>query len=82
MSKDLDDLIKVCKKIKVKLIVDIVLNHTSDQHEWFKKAISGDKKYIHYYNFYKEIPNEWKSVLPFQISSLFYQINKIKYSIR
>jgi trehalose-6-phosphate hydrolase len=61
-DKDLTHLIDVCNKIKVKLIIDVVLNHTSDQHEWFKKALMGEKKYINYYNFYKDIPNNWKSV--------------------
>ena len=29
----------------MKLIMDLVVNHTSDEHEWFKKALAGDEKY-------------------------------------
>ena len=50
----------------MKLIVDIVVNHTSTEHEWFKRAsASKDSPYRHYYIWKdgkdgKE-PNNWKS---------------------
>lgn len=33
----------------MKIIMDLVVNHTSDQHEWFKKSAAKDPKYKDYY---------------------------------
>ena len=32
-------------------MLDMVFNHTSTDHEWFQKALSGDKEYQDYYIF-------------------------------
>lgn len=32
-------------------MLDMVFNHTSTEHEWFQKALAGDKKYQDYYIF-------------------------------
>ena len=39
-NEDLDDLIKAAKRRNIKIIFDLVVNHFSSEHEWFKKAIS------------------------------------------
>lgn len=36
--KDMDELIKQCHDRGMKLILDLVINHTSDQHEWFQES--------------------------------------------
>ncbi|MDR1540672.1 MAG: alpha amylase [Clostridiales bacterium] len=36
--KDFENLLKECKNRGVKVIIDLVLNHTSNQHPWFLKA--------------------------------------------
>lgn len=41
----------------MKLMLDLVLNHTSDEHEWFKKALDGDKYYQDFYIWRNE-PND------------------------
>ncbi|KAJ8112868.1 hypothetical protein OPT61_g4867 [Boeremia exigua] len=38
--KDVEDLIEACHKNDMKLILDLVVNHTSDQHAWFKESRS------------------------------------------
>ena len=48
-DEDLDDLISEMDKAGIKLMFDMVLNHTSTEHEWFKKALAGDEKYQNYY---------------------------------
>lgn len=63
--EDVDELISEAEKRGIGLMFDMVFNHTSTHHEWFKKALSGDKKYMDYYIF-KEgeadtPPTNWQS---------------------
>ncbi|MCC8126425.1 MAG: alpha-glucosidase [Clostridiales bacterium] len=63
--RDLDELIGEAKRRGIKIIMDLVINHSSDEHEWFQKAISEpDSKYHDYYIFKegKKEPNNWRSV--------------------
>ena len=48
---DLDELIREADKRGIGLMLDMVFNHTSTEHDWFKKALAGDKKYQDYYIF-------------------------------
>lgn len=64
--EDLDNLIKQVHVNGMKLIMDLVINHTSDQHPWFKKALKDSQsKYHNYYIFKKgkdgNPPNNWRS---------------------
>ncbi|MCD8090480.1 MAG: alpha-glucosidase [Clostridiales bacterium] len=63
--EDSDRLISEAEKRKIKIIMDLVINHTSDEHEWFQTALKNPKsKYHDYYIFKdgKEPPNNWRSV--------------------
>lgn len=54
--------LKMAHELGMKVIMDLVLNHTSDQHEWFKEARrSKDNPYRDYYIWRAEIPNNWES---------------------
>ncbi|MGL5041718.1 MAG: alpha-amylase family glycosyl hydrolase [Culicoidibacterales bacterium] len=57
-----DELIRVADALKIKVVIDLVLNHTSAEHPWFKQAL-GDKNsnYRQYYHFKKEPLNNWES---------------------
>ena len=46
---DFDELVSKAKENDMGLMLDMVLNHTSTEHEWFQKALSGEKKYQDYY---------------------------------
>lgn len=48
-DSDLDDLISEMDKAGIKLMFDMVLNHTSTDHEWFQKALAGDEYYQNFY---------------------------------
>ncbi len=51
-NHDLDILIAEAKKRGIDIILDLVLNHTSDQHPWFKAAIEDpNSPYADYYQF-------------------------------
>lgn len=63
---DMDELIARADELGIKILMDLVVNHTSDEHEWFQKALEDpDSKYADYYIF-KETedglpPNNWRS---------------------
>lgn len=63
--EEFDELVKEAKDRDIYLMLDMVFNHTSTEHEWFKKAMSGDEKYKNYYIFKKgkngEAPTNWIS---------------------
>lgn len=50
----------------VLLTLDLVMNHTSDQHEWAQKARQGDPRYQDYYYFYSDrgMPDQFEATLP------------------
>lgn len=59
-------LIKEIHNLGIKIIMDFVPNHTSDQHEWFQLSVSNDDTYKDYY-VWKDgeegtPPNNWVSV--------------------
>ncbi len=63
--EDLEELIGEAGKRGIKIILDLVVNHTSDEHEWFQKALSDSGSRFHDYYIFKEggqIPNNWRSV--------------------
>ncbi|WP_025755177.1 alpha-amylase family glycosyl hydrolase [Mycoplasmopsis cricetuli] len=45
------DFLKHAHKNGIKVILDLVFNHTSYEHPWFQAALAGDKKYQDYYYF-------------------------------
>lgn len=64
--EDMDELIAEAKKRDMYILMDLVVNHCSDEHEWFKKACEDpDGKYGKY--FYIEeakgdkLPTNWRS---------------------
>ena len=65
----LDDLVNLQHKMQEEdmyLMLDIVLNHTSQQHEWALKARAGEKKYQDYFYFFdnRDMPDELDKTMP------------------
>lgn len=46
---DFERLVEEAKKRNIDLMLDMVFNHTSTEHEWFKKALQGEEKYKNFY---------------------------------
>ena len=63
---DLQHLQKTMSGEDMYLMVDIVLNHTSHQHEWARKAKAGDSKYQDFFYMYddRKIPDEFEQSMP------------------
>jgi oligo-1,6-glucosidase len=50
---DFDEMMAGLKKRKIKLIMDLVINHSSDEHKWFVEAAqSRENKYYSYYHWW------------------------------
>lgn len=46
---DFDEFVRTADGLGMKVVMDLVLNHTSDQHEWFQKSLQGEAPYDDYY---------------------------------
>ncbi|MBQ9071242.1 MAG: alpha-glucosidase [Clostridia bacterium] len=61
--QDFETLISEAKARGIDIVMDLVINHTSDEHEWFKRALAGEEKYRNYYIIKKgkngKLPNNW-----------------------
>lgn len=65
-KEDLERLIAEAEKRGIKIILDLVINHTSDEHEWFLEALRNpESKYRNYYIFKRGEnglpPTNWRS---------------------
>jgi len=66
---DMDDFHQVAEEFRkrdILLVLDIVLNHTSEEHEWAKKAVMGERRYQDYYFMFdnREIPDMFEQSMP------------------
>lgn len=60
--EDFDTLLSKAHAMGLRVILDLVVNHTSDQHKWFLEAKKGRKNPYHDYYIWKdEVPNNWGS---------------------
>lgn len=54
--EDLEELIYEADKRGIGLMLDMVFNHTSTEHEWFRRALAGEERYQNYYVFKEGAP--------------------------
>ncbi len=63
--EDFEELVEESKKRNIYIMLDMVFNHTSTEHKWFKEALKGNEKYINYYIFKEgkngKEPTNWVS---------------------
>ena len=60
--EDMDQLIEGLHSRGMKLILDLVPNHTSTDHKWFQESRKGkDNPYSDYYYWFDVPPNDWES---------------------
>ncbi len=64
--EDLAQLAEDCHKRGIAVCLDFVMNHTSEDHEWARRARAGDEEYQHRYFFYDnwDIPNYYEQTVP------------------
>ena len=63
--EDVEKLIGEAEKRGIGIMLDMVFNHTSTRHEWFRRALAGEKEYMDYYIFKEGEPDvpptNWES---------------------
>lgn len=80
---DFERLVKEAAKRGIGIMLDMVFNHTSTEHEWFRKALAGDPYYQDFYYLRPlkadgSLPTNWESKFggpawaPFGDSNLYY----------
>ena len=64
--EDLAELTEECHQRGIAVCLDFVMNHTSEDHEWAKRARAGEKEYQDRYFFYDswDIPNAYEQTVP------------------
>ena len=64
--EDLYALAEDCHERGIAVCLDFVMNHTSEDHEWAKRARAGEKAYQDRYFFYEgwDIPNAYEQTVP------------------
>lgn len=64
--EDLKDLAEECHRRNISVCLDFVMNHTSEEHEWAKRARAGEKEYQDRYFFFDnwDIPSEYEKTCP------------------
>ncbi len=64
--EDLDSLTAACHKKGINVCMDFVMNHTSEDHEWAKKARQGDGEYMSRYFFFNNVeePAMYEKTVP------------------
>ena len=65
-NEDLAALAAVLKKRDMLLVLDIVVNHTSNEHEWARRAQVGEQQYQDYYYVFddRSMPDQYEAAMP------------------
>ena len=63
---DLEHLTAACHKKNINVCMDFVMNHTSEDHEWAKRARAGEGEYMSRYFFFDNynIPEQFERTVP------------------
>lgn len=64
--EDFEEMVAKLKEANIGVMLDMVLNHCSTEHEWFQKALAGDEKYQKYFYLRPaktdgSLPTNWQS---------------------
>ncbi len=64
--EDLEALADACRRRGISLCLDFVMNHTSEDHAWAKRARAGEAEYRDRYFFYDswDVPREFEKTIP------------------
>jgi glycosidase len=75
---DFENLVSTADSMGIRIMLDMVFNHTSNQHPWFIAALNGDEKYQDYYDFINFTTNTSK-LLGSWGQTIWHTSNNLKY---
>ncbi|MBF8807317.1 MAG: alpha,alpha-phosphotrehalase [Enterococcus lacertideformus] len=58
--EEFEDLVTQAKSYQIEIMLDMVFNHVSIEHEWFQKALAGDDFYQNFF-ILRDEPTDWIS---------------------
>ena len=58
--EEFEDLVELAKSYQIEIMLDMVLNHVSIEHEWFQKSLAGDRFYQDFF-ILRDEPTDWIS---------------------
>ena len=63
--RELSSLAREFRKAGISLVLDLVFNHTSDEHIWAERAKAGDEEYMDFYRIFpdRELPSRYEQNL-------------------
>ena len=64
--EDLENLTAACHRKGINICMDFVMNHTSEEHEWARRARSGEGEYMSRYFFFDnwDVPSQYEKTVP------------------
>lgn len=75
--EDMDNLLNQANERGIKIVMDLVVNHTSDEHKWFKEALANpESKYRDYYVFRKPVDGKEPNNLGSTFSGSAWELEK------
>ena len=65
----MEDLAQLATELRhhgISLVIDFVFNHTSDEHDWAKRALAGDEEYQEFYRMFPDrtMPDAYERTIP------------------
>ena len=75
--EDFEKLINTAKKYGLRIIIDVVFNHTSTQHPWFQSALESVESEKRDWYVWKDEPNNWESFLVDQHGNMMKKVGNI-----
>ncbi|MDH4216108.1 MAG: alpha-amylase family protein, partial [Gallionella sp.] len=65
-TEDIEELAATLRKRDILLVLDVVVNHASNEHEWAQQARKGEKKYQDYFYVFdnRELPDIYEETMP------------------
>lgn len=65
-TEDIEELAATLRKRDILLVLDVVVNHTSNEHEWAQQARKGEKRYQDYFYVFdnRELPDIYEETMP------------------
>lgn len=74
---DFDELVKTYHSFGIQVLIDLVINHCSDQHPYFQLALQGNPYVQDMFYFFDAPLNDWESIFGGSVWEYKYEVNQV-----